>query len=133
MKSAGWTPTSLAESKIIAFIPSTNLGNAKIFFEAKLGLTLSNSDEIALEFSINEAKLRVILVTELTPASYTIFGWEVIDIEVTVKELMSHKIEFEKYYGFSQSDLGVCTFPGGSKVAWFKDLDGNILSITQSK
>lgn len=123
--------TILSKSKIIAFVPSTNLSNSKLFFKDKLGLSLESFDAIALEFKIDQAILRVTKVTELTPACYTIFGWEVNNIESTANELIKQGIKFEKFDSFSQSELGICTFPGGSKVAWFKDPDGNTLSITQ--
>ena len=121
----------LSNSNVIAFVPSTNLNESKLFYKDKLGLTLKSFDEIALEFKINEVILRVTKVSELTPASYTIFGWNINDIDLTIKELSNRGIQFEKFNGFSQSDLGVCTFPDGGKVAWFKDPDGNTLSITQ--
>jgi hypothetical protein len=40
-------------------------------------------------------------------------------------------VRFERFEGFPQDDLGVCTFPDGARVAWFKDPDGNTLSLTQ--
>ena len=122
---------TLATSKIIGFIPSSDLSISMPFYEEKLGLTLIYVDEIALEFSIYQAKLRVTKVTGVTPTGFTVFGWEVDDIEATVNDLMLREIKFEKYLEMSQSELGICTFPGGSRVAWFKDPDGNTLSITQ--
>lgn len=109
--------TILSKSNIIAFIPSKNLNDSKNFYEGKIGLTLENSDEIALEYKINKITLRVTHVTAFTPASYTLFGWEVNDIESTVNELIVQGIKFEKFDGFSQSVSGICTFPGGSRVA----------------
>ena len=123
--------TILSNSNVIAFVPSTNLNESKLFYEDKLGLMLKKSDEIALEFRINKVILRVTKVTELIPAAYTVFGWEVNDIDLTIKELTDREIKFEKFKDFSQSDLGVCIFPDGGKVAWFKDPNGNTLSITQ--
>jgi len=121
----------LAESKIMGFIPSTDLDVSNSFFEGKLGLALMKRDEFALEFVVGQATLRVTKVAEIVSASYTVLGWEVADIESVVKELMKHGVLFEKYDGFSQDIVGINTFPGGSKVAWFKDPDGNTLSITQ--
>jgi len=121
----------LTKSNIVGFIPSTNLDKSKSFFEDKLGLDLKNIDEFALEFDVNQIKLRITTVAEFTPANYTVLGWEVDDIEATVKELVAKGIHFERHENMPQDDLSICTFPGGSKVAWFKDPEGNTLSITQ--
>lgn len=121
----------LTKSNIVGFIPSTNLDESKSFFEDKLGLDLITIDEFALEFNVGQIKLRITKVAEITPANYTLLGWEVDDIEATVKELDSKGIHFERYENMPQNDLSICTFPGGSKVAWFKDPEGNTLSITQ--
>ena len=99
--------TILSDSNIIAFVPSTNLNKSKLFYEDKLGLTLNSFDEIALEFKIEKAALRVTKVTEFNPTNYTIFGWEVNNIDSTIKELLVQGIEFEKFDYFTQSELGV--------------------------
>ena len=41
-------------------------------------------------------------------------------------------VRFEQYAGMDQDERGVWTAPGGAKVAWFKDPDGNTLSLTQA-
>ncbi len=68
---------------------------------------------------------------KFTPASYTILGWEVDAIEKAVTELNSRGVVFERFAGMAQDTLGVWNAPGGSKVAWFKDPDGNVLSLSQ--
>jgi len=125
--------TRLSTSNVIAFVPSTNLHKSKLFYVDKLGLTLKSLDDIALEFTIDKVVLRVTKVSEFKPADYTIFGWEVDDIDTTIKELLLREIVFERFDNFTQTDLGVCIFHDGGKVAWFKDPDGNTLSITQLK
>ncbi len=122
---------SLAESKIVGFIPCTDLNTAQVFFSETLGLNLSHADDYALEYTLQDARLRVTKVSVLPAAQHTTFGWEVTDINATIKLLTAKGLRFEVFEGMSQSELGICTFPGGSKVAWFKDPDGNTLSITQ--
>lgn len=122
----------LSESNIIGFIASSNLGASSEFYIDKLGLKLINSDEYALEFKTNNTILRIIKVKDVAKAEYTVLGWEVRDIISAVSELDKKGIEFIFYEGMSQDELGICTFPNGGKVAWFKDPDGNILSITQN-
>ena len=48
-----------------------------------------------------------------------------------IEELSANGVVFEKFPGLPQDDLGIMTFEGGAQVAWFKDPDGNILSLDQ--
>ena len=125
------TNIGMQNSNIIGFIPSANLDVAASFYTGLLGLEMVNRDEYALEYVINQTKLRIAKVGQVSKANYTILGWEVNDIHSLVKELNSKGVEFIFYEGMPQDDIGICTFPGGSKVAWFKDPDENILSLTQ--
>jgi hypothetical protein len=60
-------------------------------------------------------------------------GWEVSDIEAVVKWLTERGVAFEKYPFVQDRKLGIWTAPSGDKVAWFKDPDGNVLSVSQHK
>jgi hypothetical protein len=75
--------------------------------------------------------LRISKVGELAPAPYTVLGWKVPNIRVTVEDLMSGGVTFERYKDMPQDELGIWTTPDGHKVAWFKDPDGSTLSLTQ--
>jgi catechol 2,3-dioxygenase-like lactoylglutathione lyase family enzyme len=68
---------------------------------------------------------------ELPPAHGTVLGWQVPDIKATVEDLGQAGVRFERYDGMSQDDVGIWNSPSGAKVAWFKDPDGNLLSITE--
>ena len=105
---------------------------AKVFYADKLGLKLESEDGFALVFDVNGTMLRVAAVQKASPAEYTVLGWEVSDIGEAAKDLRNSGVTLEIYPGFGQDDLGIWTAPGGSaKVAWFKDPDGNVLSISQ--
>ena len=100
--------------------------------ENTLGLRLlAEEPPFALVFESNGIMIRLGMGKELTPAPGTVLGWQVTDIESVVKDLMAAGVEFE-HYGFLKPDeLGIWTVPDGSAhVAWFKDPDGNVLSIT---
>ena len=121
----------LNQSAICAFVATTNAAKAKAFYHDVLGLTFVSDDSFALVFDSGGTMLRVARVKELSPAPYTVLGWNVADIAAAIKKLSSRGVVFEKYPGLPQDDAGVCTFPGGAKVAWFKDPDGNTLSLAQ--
>ena len=121
----------LANQTIKAFVPTTKPAEAKVFYRDVLGLTLLSEDTYALEFNSNGTLLRVITVPELTPQQFTAVGWNVENIEAVICALNSKGIYCEKYGFMEQDDLGIWTSPSGAKVAWFKDVDGNVLSLTE--
>ena len=75
--------------------------------------------------------IRIVRVGEFTPARFTVLGWEVASIEALVARLTAAGVAFELYGLPDQAPDGVWSAPGGAKVAWFKDPDGNVLSISQ--
>jgi catechol 2,3-dioxygenase-like lactoylglutathione lyase family enzyme len=121
----------LSTSPIQAFVPTTDAPRARAFFEDILGLKLQSEDPYALVFDANGTPLRVVRVETLTPQPFTILGWHVDDIAAEIRELTSHGVHFEHFEGVAQDDLGIWSTPGGY-VAWFKDPDGNTLSLSQS-
>jgi catechol 2,3-dioxygenase-like lactoylglutathione lyase family enzyme len=121
----------LAGAKTIAFVATTNTERARDFYGQTLGLRLVSDEPSALVFDSGGAMLRVSKVSALVPAPYTVLGWEVEDIRASVAALAERDVVFERFAGFQQDELGLCTFPDGVRVAWFKDPDGNLLSLTQ--
>lgn len=118
---------------IKTFIPTVKPDVAKTFYRDILGLTFLTEDDYGVEFDAYGTLLRIIVVPELRPQTFTVLGWNVPDIEETIVELNSKGVYCVKYnFDFmQQDDLGIWISPGGSKVAWFRDADGNILSLTQ--
>jgi len=96
-----------------------------------LGLTLVADEPWALVFDAHGAMLRIQKTPELVPAKHTVLGWRVPDIEETMIGLAAKGVRFERYSFLPQDELGVWTTPDGTRVAWFKDPDGNTLSLTQ--
>jgi len=121
----------LSDKNLKAFVPTTKPNEAKLFYRDVLGLKLLSQDNYALEFDANGTLLRVTIVPSLTPHPFTILGWNVDDITSLIKQLNDKNIFFERYDFLKQDKLGIWTSPNGSKVAWFKDPDGNILSLTE--
>ena len=121
----------LQSSAIIAFAASADLRQARAFYEQALGLRLVERNDFACVFDANGTMLRVTAVAEVARPGYTVLGWRVSDIAATVRGLTARGVAFLRYYGMDQDENGVWTTPGGDKVAWFADPDGNVLSLTQ--
>ena len=121
----------LAASPIVAFVATADPSRAKAFYRDVLGLLLISEDEYALVFDAHGTMLRVAIVNEVVLAPYTVLGWQVADIAAAVRGLSAKEVKFERYAWMEQDDLGVWSAPGGAKVAWFKDPDGNLLSLSR--
>jgi catechol 2,3-dioxygenase-like lactoylglutathione lyase family enzyme len=121
----------LGSSKLVAFVGVRDAKRAKAFYRETLGLKLESEDEFALVFDVAGTMLRVTPTASVAAAPYTVLGWEVQDIAQAVKGLLERGVTFERYGFMKQDELGVWTAPGGARVAWFKDPDGNLLSVAQ--
>lgn len=121
----------LGSSKIMAFAATQNPDRARAFYRDILGLKLVGDDSFALVFDANGTMLRVQIVQEVTPYRYTTLGWQVLDIAAVASQLQSAGVQLERFEWFTQDELGIWTSPGGARVGWFKDPDGNLLSVTQ--
>jgi catechol 2,3-dioxygenase-like lactoylglutathione lyase family enzyme len=120
-------------AKAVAFVLTANLEQARSFYEHKLGLTYLSKDDYAVVFDLNGATLRVTLLAEHQPSEHSVLGWTVPDISRAVESLNMLGIAMERYSFLPQDKLGIWTSPdGAARVAFFKDPDGNVLSLTQS-
>jgi catechol 2,3-dioxygenase-like lactoylglutathione lyase family enzyme len=119
---------------IVAFVPTRNPAAARTFYEGTLGLRFVSEDPFAVVFDANGVMIRaanVSNVKDFKPAPFTILGWLVNDIATTVRGLNKKGLSFERFQGMDQNALGVWSSPSGAKIAWFKDPEGNLLSVTQ--
>ncbi len=125
------TNAGLAHFKPIAFIPIREPQHAKHFYRDVLGLELiSEESPFALVFNVGGIMLRLAIVADAKPSPGTVFGWQAPDIEAAVQGLMRAGVAFERYEFMQQNELGIWDSPSGARVAWFKDPDGNVLSIS---
>jgi catechol 2,3-dioxygenase-like lactoylglutathione lyase family enzyme len=123
----------LGSADLTAFLATTDAGRAKAFYGDVLGLSLVSDDEFALAFDCNGTQLRVQKVAAVKPPPFTALGWQVADLVATVTALVRAGVVFERYSFMSQDAAGIWTAPGGTRVAWFKDPDGNLLSLAEHR
>ena len=122
----------LSTCELMGFIPTADAAKAKAFYCGVLQLELVEDNGFALILRTPHGSLRIVRAPEFTPLPFTLLGWEVEDIELEVQALAASGVEFERYSYFEQDALGIWTAPTGDKVAWFKDPDGNTLSLSQA-
>jgi predicted enzyme related to lactoylglutathione lyase len=123
--------TVLDSAELVAFVPAADLGRARHFYETVLGLPCVDATGIACLFNCGGTTLRLTLVPHFSPAAYTVIGWAVPDLGAAVQSLIEQLVPMERYPGIAQDEQGIWTTPGGDLVAWFKDSEGNTLSLTQ--
>jgi catechol 2,3-dioxygenase-like lactoylglutathione lyase family enzyme len=122
----------LGKYNIIGFLSIVDVPRARNFYRDTLGLLLVMEEPpFALVFDANGIMLRLGMAQEIPPAHGTVLGWQVPEINATVQELAKAGVQFERYEGMDQDELGIWTSPTGAKVAWFKDPDGNTLSLSE--
>ncbi len=121
----------LHDAQLVAFLATTDLDRSREFFVEHIGLSCIEQTPYACVFDVQGTPLRVTLVNEMRAAPYTVVGWVVDDIAECVRALANHGVNLERFAGMAQDDIGVWTTPGGDRVAWFKDPDDNVLSLTQ--
>lgn len=121
----------LGSSNLIAFVPVSDLGRARAFYGDTLGLRVVGEDPYALSVDVNGSRLRLTVVADLRPQPFTIAGWEVGDIDASVDALVRAGVRFTRFDGMEQDERGIWTTPAGDRVAWFRDPDGNTLSLTE--
>jgi len=119
----------LSKAKLAAFIATSKPAEARDFYENVLGLTFVSDEEYAIVFDANGTTLRIQKAGDFAPHPFTSLGWHVDDIEATMTDLQEKGVVFEQYPWMPEGSNGIMTFPNGAKVAWFKDPDGNILSL----
>ena len=116
---------------VVTFLLTQNPDAALAFYRDKLNLAFRRDDGFALVFDMNGVMLRIAKVKEFNPVQSTVLGWECRDIRAWVKTLTAKGVKFERCPGMQHDELGIMTFPNGDMVAWFKDPDGNTLSLSQ--
>jgi catechol 2,3-dioxygenase-like lactoylglutathione lyase family enzyme len=120
----------LISGKMVGFIATTDYDKSRAFYEGKLGFEFISQDEFALVVRAGDHHIRISKVPGFAPFHGTVLGWEVNNIEAVVTWLRDQGVSTEKFAFVPDQELGIWAAPSGDKVAWFKDPDGNILSVS---
>jgi len=123
----------LASMNMVGFLLTKDYDKSRAFYEGNLGFEFVSLDQFALVMRTSKNMIRIVKVPTFTPLQSTVLGWEVDDILTVVDSLAKRGVAFEKYPFVQDKERGIWSTPDGSKVAWFKDPDGNVLSVSQHK
>jgi catechol 2,3-dioxygenase-like lactoylglutathione lyase family enzyme len=115
----------------VLFLATADAARARAFYEDVLGLEFVADEYVALVFRVGGSVLRIQKVEQVQAAPYTALGWDVPDIRAAVRQLRDAGATFERFDGMSQDADAIWRAPSGALVAWFRDPDGHVLSLTQ--
>jgi catechol 2,3-dioxygenase-like lactoylglutathione lyase family enzyme len=121
----------LGQNQVVVFVATTDGKRARQFYGETLGLGIVHDDAFALVCDAHGTPLRIQKVASFRPQGFTALGWEVGDILAAVDHLIERGVAFERFEGMDQDERGIWSAPSGARVAWFKDPDGNVLSLTE--
>ena len=121
----------LSSAKLQTIILTSRIERAIRFYRDVLDLKLKEESDGALVFDVGGGDLRVAPVPSTEPAEHTTVGFAVDDVDDAVSKLRAKGVELERFAGLPHDDTGALDTPDGSRVAWFRDPDGNLLSVVQ--
>ncbi len=119
------------QASLIAFLATTDSARARAFYEGVLGLRFVSEDGFAVVYDVLGIELRIQKVERFKPHPHTTLGWQVVSINDAVREIAARGGVFERYSFLTQDESGIWKAPSGAQVAWLKDPDGNLLSLTE--
>ncbi|MBZ0229582.1 MAG: VOC family protein [Bauldia sp.] len=122
---------ALGGCDLVAFVATARPDEARTFYRDILGLRLIEDFRFALVFDANGTMLRIAKVDVVAPSTNAVLGWGVENLARTMDELAAKGIAFEWYPGLNDPETGIWTTERGDRVVWFKDPDGNLLSLTE--
>ncbi len=126
--------STLSSAAPVTFVPISDKDKALAFYRDQLGLTfVLDQSPFALVFDLNGTMLRATFVGEFQAFPFTVLGWSVPDIAVSVVELTAAGVSFNRYpwMQLGEGALPIWTAPGGTQIAWITDPFGNVLSLQQ--
>ena len=121
----------LAQNRMVSFLATSDGARARAFYEGVLGLTFTGDHGPVIAFEGASGRLMLQIAEQVDPPYGTALGWLVEDIHATIRALEARGVEFERYDQMEQDAWGVWRPHPGAGVAWFKDPDGNLLSVSQ--
>jgi catechol 2,3-dioxygenase-like lactoylglutathione lyase family enzyme len=121
----------LGDSALVAFLATTDATRARAFYEGVLGLRFVSDDPFAVVYRVQGVELRLQKVSQLNPQQHTALGWSVTGIDKMVADIAARGGKFERFPPMQQDAAGIWQSPSGARIAWLKDPDGNLLSLTE--
>ena len=116
----------------VAFLYVGDRERALGFYRDTLGLALRSADAFGDFIDLGGGLLRMTVMPDHKAHPHPVLGWNVADIGAAAAALRERGVTFTVFEGMGQDPQGIWTAPdGASKVAFFADPDGNVLTLSQ--
>jgi catechol 2,3-dioxygenase-like lactoylglutathione lyase family enzyme len=119
----------ISEPSVFPVLAAADLARATAFYRDTLGLTVALETEGGVAFTAGNGTTLFVYPHGASKAEHTVAGFMVADLEANVAELQAKGVIFEQYDMPGLKTVGGIADTGGVKIAWFKDSEGNILSL----
>jgi catechol 2,3-dioxygenase-like lactoylglutathione lyase family enzyme len=121
----------LRSARLQTIVWTARIAEASRFYGDVLGLPLRTRSHGALVYDVAGGELRVSPVPATRPTEHTVLGFAVTDLRTLMRGLSELGIRWQRFAHLAQDAEGVLQLPDGTRVAWFRDPDGNLLSIVE--
>jgi catechol 2,3-dioxygenase-like lactoylglutathione lyase family enzyme len=121
----------LGSARLQTLVWTSDTARAKAFYSDVLGLEFKTESFGALVYEVGGGELRVSPVPSTEPSAHTVLGFAVEAIDAVVEALAQRGVQAERFPTFDHDARGVWTARDGTKLFWFRDPDGNLLSVVQ--
>jgi catechol 2,3-dioxygenase-like lactoylglutathione lyase family enzyme len=129
---------SLSNGRVGATLAVSDFQRARDFYEKKLGLSPqqempADDGQGAVTYGAGGDTSVLVYTSQYAGTNKaTAAAWEVDDLDAVVDDLEGKGIEFERYPDLAEVDeRGIHKMGEMGRGVWFKDPDGNIISVGQ--
>ena len=121
----------LSHSRLQTIILTSRIAEAQRFYTDVLGLQLRRQSNGHLIFDVGGSDLMLGRVPSTQPSEHTVLGFAVADLDAVIEQLSKRGLTWARFDDFPHDERGVVITPDADRVIWFRDPDGNIISIVQ--
>ncbi|WP_205479160.1 VOC family protein [Sphingomonas arenae] len=123
----------VSDGTVTAFLYTTDVDRCLAWYQGVIGLPAHGRDDYGAFLSSGSALVRVTVLPDFKAGEHPVLGWDVPDIRAAAQELREKGVTFTVYDDMGQDELGIWNSPDGeTRLAWFTDPDGNVLSLSET-
>jgi predicted enzyme related to lactoylglutathione lyase len=121
----------LTDARLQTIVCVSDLVRARQFYEGQLGLPFKRRTISGNIHDAGGSDLLVAPVRDFVPLTRTVIGFAVEDVAAVVAALAARGLACHRESHIQYDEAGIATAPDGTRVAWFRDPDGNIFSVVE--